>query len=286
MDGLRAAAVAQASVVKTLMASAGAGDEAALAAAKAELTSRLRALNEAKNKAEQAAGAKASGRVERVSAAAEAGLAIDANRFVSIKVLRKADELGDANFPNSLHNGMELFQRAGMLSQARACKACVDDYAALLAEGPPTKPVSIGNTACVCWECGHVGLPRNADAVGRAMGAGASGAKAMRRAAAATGAPKAVCSKCGSNVQTNFVLVEQSDGSNVPWIEHNREAAKAGSAANKKAMDALAAGKDVNVGSASRGRIGGKKTKPNSKCPCGSGRKYKKCCSAATGGGV
>ena len=38
----------------------------------------------------------------------------------------------------------------------------------LLETGPPKESVSVG-VACVCWSCGHVGLPRNAEAVGKAQ---------------------------------------------------------------------------------------------------------------------
>ena len=149
-----------------------------------------------------------------------------------------------------------------MLEQARRCKECVDEFATVLREGPPKEAVSMG-TAAVCWQCGHVGLPRNAAAVGDGRGAG--------------GGLCAVCGRCGSDAQTNLVRVRQRGGgggsggggkSIVPWID--RKVAKG---EKSKASEALTSGRV--------GRGFAKKTKPNEKCPCGSGKKFKKCCGAA-----
>ena len=51
----------------------------------------------------------------------------------------------------------------------------------------------------MCWECGHVGLPRNRERC-------AEGADAQ-------------CGGCGGDAQTNMVKVAQPDGTVVPWIE-------------------------------------------------------------------
>ena len=162
-------------------------------------------------------------------------LSID-RRYAAFQLLRKPDEAGDANFPPNLHAAVELFGRCEMLGQAKTCKTAVDGFLDFLASGPgPSGPVSMG-TACICWECGHVGLPKNL-------------AMCNDRHTI-----PGHCNNCGERDRTNFVQVRQPDGSVVPWI------AKAASAAEA-----------VQEGSAG-------KLKPNDPCPCGSQKKYKKCC--------
>ena len=56
--------------------------------------------------------------------------------------------------------------------------------------------------ACVCWACGHVGLPRNADACSER-----------------DAEPAGVCAHCGAAQETNFVRVVNADGATVPWME-------------------------------------------------------------------
>ena len=71
-----------------------------------------------------------------------------------------------------------------------------------LKAGPDGTTAQSMGRACVCWLCGHAGLPANADACHETRTK-----------------PAPVCGFCGQNIQTNFLAVTQSDGSTVPWIE-------------------------------------------------------------------
>ena len=73
---------------------------------------------------------------------------------------------------------------------------------ALVAKGPDgTSSQSMGRAA-VCWQCGYVGLPKNADLGGKGS------------------AVAAKCGVCESDEQTNYVQCKQPDGSIVPWMEN------------------------------------------------------------------
>ena len=58
----------------------------------------------------------------------------------------------------------------------------------ILEKGPGTESVSMG-TACVCWECGYVGLPKNM--------------KACNTKHTVNGH----CGACGETDRTNFIEV-------------------------------------------------------------------------------
>eukprot|EP00232_Nephroselmis_pyriformis_P018644 CAMPEP_0182881028 /NCGR_PEP_ID=MMETSP0034_2-20130328/16928_1 /TAXON_ID=156128 /ORGANISM="Nephroselmis pyriformis, Strain CCMP717" /LENGTH=161 /DNA_ID=CAMNT_0025014041 /DNA_START=11 /DNA_END=492 /DNA_ORIENTATION=- len=121
-------------------------------------------------------------------------------QFASFHILAKADEREDKNFPPHLHAAFQLFCMTGNLGQAAQVKKDVDALLLILSSPPDGKPTSMG-TACVCWGCGRVGLPRNADAVGESL------------------AVAGQCAGCGEDDQTNFVQLKQPDGTVVPWIE-------------------------------------------------------------------
>ena len=94
--------------------------------------------------------------------------------------------------------------------------------------------------------CGHVGIPRNAE---QCTDKGA--------------VPAGQCAQCGQDEQTNFVCITTPDkDKTLPWIQ-------------------LQSDKPVGqVKLQEPGAIGEKatKVKPNDPCPCGSGKKAKKCC--------
>ena len=119
--------------------------------------------------------------------------------FSTLKVVPKADEAGDRNFPPHLHAAVELFCFAKRPDCARRCAERVNTYLEILRAGPDGKGTNGMGQAAVCWECGHVGLPRNRERC-------AEGADAQ-------------CGGCGGDAQTNMVRVAQPDGTVVPWIE-------------------------------------------------------------------
>ena len=90
---------------------------------------------------------------------------------------------------------------AGAPRQAKRIKQCTDAFLELVRKGPDgTSSQSMGRAA-VCWQCGYVGLPKNADAGGRSDAV-------------------AQCGGCGCDDQTNYVKCKQPDGSVVPWMEN------------------------------------------------------------------
>ena len=246
--------------------------QAALQAAVKKLSLAQDSL-EKKNPAEVAA-AKLKTPVEKIVSPGQSQMVVDSSQYHSIKVVPKTDEINDGNFPPSLLAAMELFGKVKMIQQGRELQTSVETFCRLLESGPPVEAVSMG-VASVCWECGHVGLPVNVADVTKLAPAKATKEELSKLEITAT------CSRCSGNVQTNLVRVTQPDGSMVPWIEAKSEQKKKAEDARAK-MEKKDAKPDVVVGEGSDSGSGrssdGKKIKPNERCPCGSGKKYKKCC--------
>lgn len=152
-------------------------------------------------------------------------------QYAAFALERKRDETDDANFPPNLHAACELLSRVGAAGQLQQCMQCINAYLKILQQGPDGKTTQSMGRACICWNCGHVGLPFNAAKCGE--GSEVPGD----------------CKMCRNTEQTNFVRVAKPDGTIIPWIE-------------------------AKTGMSGRG----KRVKPNEKCPCGSGKKYKRCC--------
>jgi hypothetical protein len=96
--------------------------------------------------------------------------------FSAFKVVPKDDGEGkDGNFPPHLHAACELFCHAGMPENARRCAAAVGGYLAILREGPDGKNTNGMGQAAVCWLCGHVGLPTNAEETSKGVDAKCGG---------------------------------------------------------------------------------------------------------------
>ena len=114
-----------------------------------------------------------------------------------------------------------MFTALGHTSSACRLHQRVTKMLETLELGPDGKSEQRLGRACVCWGCGHVGLPRNT--------CSETGPK-----------PAAVCTACGEDDQTNFVKLVR-EGKHVPWIEATpksaEQAAKAEDAA--KAAEAV-----------------------------------------------
>lgn len=121
----------------------------------------------------------------------EGATSIDIGReFAAFKVVPKADgEANDANFPPHLHAAVELFCHVGMPDNAKRCAKAVNGYLAILREGPDGKNTNGMGQAAICWQCGHVGLPKNPEATSKGK--------------------DAKCGGCGSDAQTNLIKVTQ-----------------------------------------------------------------------------
>ena len=118
------------------------------------------------------------------------------NSYANFKVERKADEIGDKNFPGSLHNVAELFGNLQMIRpHLTTLHECVERFKRILKEGPDGKQTNGMGQAIVCFNCGFVALPKGGD-VGME------------------------CANCGEKEHTNKVVCKQGDGSIVPWIEN------------------------------------------------------------------
>ena len=115
--------------------------------------------------------------------------------YANFKVERKPDEIGDKNFPGSLHNVAELFGSLRMVAHLTNLHECVEQFKRILKEGPDGKQTNGMGQAIVCFNCGFVALPKGGD-VGME------------------------CANCGEKEQTNKVVCKQKDGSIVPWIEN------------------------------------------------------------------
>lgn len=167
-------------------------------------------------------------------------VATNDRRYACVRIERKPEESGDKNFPTHLHSALELFCMVGAREQLNQCQTDVSSFFATLEKGPDGKTSHAIGRACVCWTCGHVGLPKNALKCAKTKGYEV----------------KPIC-RCGEKEQTNFVQVYKSKTETVPWIEVK------GVASAEAVAAAIGAEKKV-------GR--------NMPCPCGSKKKYKKCC--------
>jgi len=103
----------------------------------------------------------------------EIELKIDA-QTASIHILPKPDEINDTNVPRNLHNAAELFLRAGMVQAAEAVRDQSRALLDLYAENPDGRRAVRVGTECVCWVCGHSGLP-DSEGCGGKVGAGTPG---------------------------------------------------------------------------------------------------------------
>mmetsp|Transcript_19894 Transcript_19894/g.24292 ORF Transcript_19894/g.24292 Transcript_19894/m.24292 type:complete len:178 (+) Transcript_19894:533-1066(+) len=162
----------------------------------------------------------------------------------------------------------------GNVESAERMVACVESYLSLVSSEPDGVSQNGAGRAVICWLCGHCALPA------------ASKCKSL-----------VSCASCGNGEQTNFIDVVQPDGSKVPWlqpkVQDGIEKSSSGTSnitqvltgagiknesnsnvdmtgAARKAINDLKIGKPGARGVA-------KKLKPNSKCPCGSEKKVKKC---------
>jgi hypothetical protein len=130
-------------------------------------------------------------------------------RFASVKVEpNDADEREATNFPRNLHNAAELFAALGHAESARQLHASVTAVLDVLVAGPDGKSKQRLGRACVCWACGHVGIPANS-----------------AECAEAGAVPPGACASCGDAGQTNFVRLVGTDGVTVPWIQMGAEPA-------------------------------------------------------------
>ena len=126
-------------------------------------------------------------------------------------------------------------------------------------KGPDGRTTLSMGRGCICWNCGYVGLPKNADVVHKT-----------------NVTPAGVCGNCGENDQTNFVRPTKNskDDEEMPWMQLKAKAPDAAPAADARAPSGSlqAGGSSGSSGSASGGGGGAAEAKDGMKkisSPCG-----------------
>ena len=157
--------------------------------------------------------------------AAAGGAAVEfTSLFASIKI-EPNDEEEDANsnFPRNLHNAVELFVVTGQTSAGARLSSATSAMLKIYSEPSDMTNYAMGR-ACVCWACGHAGLPANRDElsetdVGAAVYRSGRAAPHARKSAG----PAPECGACDSSSATNFLTVLRATGGGsataIPWIQ-------------------------------------------------------------------
>jgi len=120
---------------------------------------------------------------------------------------KKPDELGDANFPPTLHAAAQLFAMAGMAEQAHRLVRTTTAFIELFKAGPDGVSQHRVGRGAACFACGHCGIAANPKESNTPTEKGYH-AEVMP-----------VCRACGDADQCNFFEIVQPDGTKVPWIE-------------------------------------------------------------------
>ena len=105
----------------------------------------------------------------------------------------------------TLAHALFLFYTTGNSKAVDLVQETVERALGILQKGPDgNTKFNIGN-ACVCWSCGHVGIPKNS--------------ASLSDGAIVSYDTLPCCKNCSSDVETNFVIGQQPDGTVLPWIE-------------------------------------------------------------------
>jgi hypothetical protein len=132
-------------------------------------------------------------------------------RLAQISIAAKDAERNDANFPHNLHNGAELFLRVGMLENMERLRETTAKMMDLYADNPDGRTGILIGRACVCWVCGHCGLPK-------------PGVDGKRPGDENSKSPPGPCGNCSETDQINWLGVTQKNQegkkiTDLPWIE-------------------------------------------------------------------
>ncbi|KAJ1638960.1 hypothetical protein T492DRAFT_940482 [Pavlovales sp. CCMP2436] len=159
-------------------------------------------------------------------------------RFALVKIVAKADETGDTNLPKNLHNAAELLLRANMIDAAERLRGTTIAMLDIYAAGPDGKTALQLGRACVCWACGHAGLPR-------------PGPDGKRRGDDDLSAPPGPCGHCDEGETVNWLRVTQKgDAKEAPWIAAAELSVDAAAANERAAKAARRAEVVANVAAA------------------------------------
>lgn len=133
--------------------------------------------------------------------------------YSNFQVAPREDEKEDANFPKTIAEAMILFHRVGKPDMAESLQQGMEQMLLVLSQGPDGKSeIEIGS-GCICFECGHVGLPKNNSEACNSKGNDATPSPDF----------PFVCKKCLSSNSINLIMGRQPDGSILPWIEKSSQ---------------------------------------------------------------
>ena len=159
-------------------------------------------------------------------------------RLALITIAAKDAERNDANMPKNLHNGAELFVKVNLMENMERLRTTASKMLDMYAENPDGKTGVLIGRACVCWVCGHCGLPQ-------------PDKEGLRPGDDNPKSPPGPCGNCSEHDQINWVGVTQPKDENgtkvtdLPWIEAaplTEEEAK-----KKKAADLFAKRSEIEA---------------------------------------
>ena len=124
---------------------------------------------------------------------------------------RDEEEERDERMPKTIGHAYLVFVQTGEKESAERCRSCMESFLHILTAGPTGSLVVNVGQACLCWECGHVGIPVNAEELDNE-----STVQVKRRMP-----PFAICKQCRSGERTNFIIGRQEGAADsfIPFIE-------------------------------------------------------------------
>jgi len=122
---------------------------------------------------------------------------------------RDEEEEADERMPKTIGHAYLVLVQTGCQESADMLRGCMDRYLNMLSSGPSGNiAVNVGQ-ACICWSCGFVGIPHNADELDDKI----EQDKIKKRMP-----PFALCRHCKSGDKTNYII-GNNNGDLLPFIE-------------------------------------------------------------------
>ena len=131
------------------------------------------------------------------------------------------EEERDQAMPRECAHAMFVFMKSGINAgeNAKRCMQCINQALEMLVAGPDGQAkLNIGQ-ACICWGCGHVGIPKNYDDLLKIAATTKTNTNGIPDTLFKRMPPMAICNNCGGPDMTNWVIPKQPDGSIIPWIQ-------------------------------------------------------------------
>ena len=133
------------------------------------------------------------------------------------------EEQSDQAMPRDCAHAMFVFVKSGINGgdNAKRCMQCITQALEMLAAGPDGQAkLNIGQ-ACICWGCGHVGIPKNYDEMLKAAAVANTNTNGVPDTIfkRMPSGGMAICDNCSGPDMTNWIVPKQPDGSIIPWIQ-------------------------------------------------------------------